>query len=127
MWSNGSESIVESLACFISASCLYRGCLPCSARRHIIRGSGHHWPRVSCHQPCIFGSVRAAFLRGTASVGMVYLFVWVGLIISYTVLPQADLNSRDSRNCCKKLSISDGGDRKKLRRLSSMARHFFSK
>jgi hypothetical protein len=47
--------------------------------------------------------------------------------MSYTVLPQGDVNSRDARNCCKKLSISDGGDRKKLRRLSSMARHFFSK
>jgi hypothetical protein len=30
-------------------------------------------------------------------------------------------------NCVKKLSISAGGDRKKLRRLSRMLRHFFSK
>jgi len=27
-------------------------------------------------------------------------------------------------SCCKKRSISSGGDRKKLRRLSRMARHF---
>jgi len=33
-------------------------------------------------------------------------------------------NEIASLSCGKKLSISAGGDRKKLRRLSSMARHF---
>jgi hypothetical protein len=51
-------------------------------------------------------------------------YVYASRVIHIPKYDQLFLHCEIPRNCCKKLSISAGGDRKKLRRLSRMARHY---
>lgn len=71
------------------------GVLPCSAERHVSGGSRHHGARPSCHGPLVFGFVRVAVLRETASVGMglwprAYLYGYDECLLLASVRATAD-------------------------------------